>query len=402
MDRRPRLALLAAVAAVVLALSGVAYLWLRAREPGFSGSVCPVDGGRATPSPGNPPPADGNVTLEAVRTGLEYPVALAFASDGRVLYAERHTGRIQILRTDTPDPTTFYTLTGTNSAGERGLLGLALDPGFPATPFVYAYQTYNDAANASIYNRIVRIRASGDVGVSHTVLLRLPPPQGAANHNGGVIAFGPDGKLYAVVGEQAQPNHSQDRLSPLGKVLRMNPDGSAPADNPHFGDANWHQLVYTHGHRNMFGLAFHPASGQAYVTENGPSDNDEINCLIPGGNYGWPNVRGVANNPSYIDPIRAYSGIIVPTNAAFYTASVPAAARNHFVFGTYSTNELRALALDSNGSRVVSESVLATAPGSIIDVEMGRDGYLWVTTPTAIYRLLPTETPPSSEPPLVP
>jgi glucose/arabinose dehydrogenase len=398
MDRRTRLALLAAVVAVMLALSGLAYLWLLTRD-GVSGSACPVERGGATPPPETPSPADENVTLEAVRIGLAYPIALAFASDGRVFYAERHTGRIQILRTDTPDPTTFYTLTGTNSVGERGLLGLALDPGFPATPFVYAYQTYNDEGSGSLYNRIVRIQASGDLGVSHTVLLQLPPPQGPTNHNGGVIAFGPDGKLYAVVGEQANPSHSQDRLSPLGKVLRMNSDGSAPADNPHIRDANWHPLVYTHGHRNMFGLTFHPTSGQAYITENGPSDNDEINCLIPGGNYGWPNVRGVANNPAYIDPIQAYARIIAPTNAAFYTANVPAAYRNQLVFGTYLSNELRALALDPDGSRVVSEAVLATATDAIIEVEMGRDGYLWVTTPTAIYRLVPTETPPISVPP---
>jgi glucose/arabinose dehydrogenase len=188
-------------------------------------------------------------------------------------------------------------------------------------------------------------------------------------------------------------------MTPMGKVLRMNSDGSAPTDNPFVGNSSWNPLVYTYGHRNMFGIAFRPTTGQAYVTENGPEDSDEINRLVPGGNYGWPAVKGIANNPSYIDPIRVYSRVIVPTNAAFYTATVPAAARNRLVFGTYLTNELRALALDADGSQVLNETVLATATAPIIDVEMGPDGYLWVTTPSAIYRLVPSAT---ASPPVLP
>src|SRR5439155_925835 len=115
-------------------------------------------------------------------------------------------------------------------------------------------------------------------------------------HNGGVIAFGPDNKLYAVVGENADPALAQDPLSALGKVLRMNTDGTAPSDNPYFGNASWNPLVYTYGHRNMFGLAFHPVTHRPYVTENGPNCNDEINLLpdLAGArrNFGWgPNAN---------------------------------------------------------------------------------------------------------------
>src|SRR5206468_7615180 len=125
------------------------------------------------------------------------------------------------------------------------------------------------------YNRIVRITANGNLGTSYTVILRLPPLSGATNHNGGVIAFGSDGKLWAVVGENANPSLSQNPLSPLGKVLRMNSDGTAPTDNPFYGNPAWFNLTYTYGHRNMFGLAFHPVTHRAYVTENGPACNDE-------------------------------------------------------------------------------------------------------------------------------
>lgn len=380
MANQARLALAATVVVVVAALAGLTYVWWSAQFPG---------GGPT----GNP-----SVTLAPIRELANYPIALAFApaSDGRVFYAERRTGNIQILGNATREETTFYTLTGTNSGGERGLLGLALDPGFPTEPYVYAYQTYDDAENGTLYNRIVRILVDGDIGVSHEVLLELPTPGGRMIHNGGVIAFGPDGMLYAVVGDQgADPGVAQDGASPLGKVLRMYPNGSAPPDNPFLGNLGWHPLVYTYGHRNMFGLTFHPTTGQAYVTENGPAGDDEVNRLVAGGNYGWPEVRGIANMPPYIDPLVDYSPAIAPTNAAFYGAAVPAGSRGHLVFGAFLDQRLHELTLDGDGGIVLNQSVLATAPDHIIDVEMGVDGFLWVTTPAAIYRLVPAESAPS-------
>src|SRR5207249_3651958 len=140
---------------------------------------------------------------EVYKAGLNFPIALAFSSDGRIFFAEKDTGSIRIIYRDnrTLLPTPFYTLPNTDNAGERGLLDLALDPGFPSSPYLYAYQTYDDITNVTIYNRIVRITANGNLGTSYTVILRLPPLSGATNHNGGVIAFGSDGKLWAVVGE---------------------------------------------------------------------------------------------------------------------------------------------------------------------------------------------------------
>src|SRR5438046_3330481 len=163
-------------------------------------------------------------------TGLNYTIALAFASDGRIFYAERNTGSIRIIQGGSLLPTPFYTLTNTNTAGERGLLGLALDPGFPLTPYVYAYQTFTDSVNGTIYNRIVRITANGNTGVGHTVILRMPPLSAATNHNGGVIAFGPDNKLYAGVGENADAALSPDPRGPLGEGHGLSLGGpDAPA-----------------------------------------------------------------------------------------------------------------------------------------------------------------------------
>src|SRR3989475_6424046 len=233
-----------------------------------------VAGSVAILAPASPVSAAGQI--EVYKSGLNFPIALAFSPDGRIFFAEKGTGAIRIiyLANRTLLPTPFYTLPNTENTGERGLLGLALDPGFPATPYLYAYQTYNDPVNGTVYNRIVRILANGNTGLSHTVILRMPP-LGATIHNGGVIAFGPDGKLYAVVGENGIQARSQDPLSPMGKVLRMNSNGTAPSDNPFYANPAWYNLTYTYGHRNMFGLAFHPITGRVYVSENGTSCHDQ-------------------------------------------------------------------------------------------------------------------------------
>jgi len=370
----------AVLIAAIATLASLAYVWNWVNRPG---------GG----NPNNPA-----VQLGPVQTGMAWPIALAFASDGRIFFAERNTGNIRIIEGGALLPTPFYTLTNTATAGERGLLGLALDPGFPSTPDVYAYQTYNDAANATIYNRIVRLSANGNVGTFDRVILTMPPLSGATNHNGGVIAFGPDGKLWAVVGENANPSLAQNGMSLLGKVLRMNSDGSAASDNPFYGSLSWENRVYTYGHRNMFGIAWQPVTGRAYVTENGPTCNDEVNRLAAGSNYGWgptascgslpPPSDTNRDGPSPVMPLDWWTPTIAPTNAAFYTGSLLPQSRNHLMFGAYNDARLRELALSADGTTVVNETTLLTAPSGILDVEMGRDGFLWVTTSSAIYRLV--------------
>src|SRR3989449_2433420 len=173
---------------------------------------------------GPAPPARAAGQVSVYMSGLNWPIALAFSSDGRIFFAERLTGSIRIIQGGILLATPFYTIPNTATAGERGLLGLALDPGFPATPWVYAYQTYNDVLNGTVYNRIVRILASGNTGTSLQVILAMPALSGATNHNGGGIALGPDGELYAGVGENANPSLAQDPPSPLGQGLRMNSD----------------------------------------------------------------------------------------------------------------------------------------------------------------------------------
>lgn len=356
-----------------------------------------------------PPPnvaAAGQIAL--FMQGLNTPIALGFAPDGRIFFAERFTGNIRIIQSGSLLPTPFYTLTSTATAGERGLLGLALDPDFGSSPYVYAYQTYNDVTNGTIYNRIVRILANGNTGLSHTVILRMPPLSSATNHNGGVIAFGPDKKLYAVVGENANPSLSQNPLSPMGKVLRMNPNGTAPTDNPFVGNSSWNPLVFSYGHRNMFGLAFHPVTIRPYVTENGPACNDEINLLAAGGNFGWgpaatcstpppaPNNTN-RDGPNRILPIWWWGGTICPTNAAIYGGPYFPAWRGDMFMGDCNFNRFHRIDLVPPAyDSVKNDTILWTAPSTIFDVEQGPDGAIWITTDTAIYRYWDSAQPPVS------
>jgi len=361
-------------------------------------------------APATPVAAAGQI--EVYKTGLNFPIALAFSSDGRIFFAEKDTGSIRIiyLANRTLLPTPFYTLPNTQNTGERGLLGLALDPGFPSTPYVYAYQTYNDLANGTIYNRIVRILASGNAGVSYSVILRMPPLTSATNHNGGVIAFGPDGKLYAVVGENNIPARSQDPLSPMGKVLRMEVNGSAPSDNPFYGNPAWFNLTYTYGHRNMFGLAFHPITGRPYVTENGPNCNDEVNLLpnltAPDRNFGWgptascgslpPPADTNRDGPNPVLPIWWWGPTICPTNAAIYRGPSFPAWQGDLFMGECN-NPYRFHRLDlvpPNYDSVASDDILWTAPAPIIAVEAGPDGAIWLSTPSTIYRYWDSGKPP--------
>jgi len=315
---------------------------------------------------------------------LDWPTAFSFSPDGRIFVAERLTGAIRIIRDGALQALPFAVLANTGTTGEQGLLGLALDPAFPQAPWVYAYHTFEDPTGG-VYNRVVRIRAVGDLGGPPEAL--LAPIPASSFHNGGVIGFGPDGKLYVLTGDAQDSQAAQDLRVANGKVLRTNPDGTVPADNPFVGSPNANPYVFTLGHRNMFGIAFHPVTGRAYVTENGPQDSDEVNLLVAGGNYGWPIVRGIANDPRFIDPLVVYVQVIAPTNAIAYTGSEFPEFEGDLLFGDWNTGSLRRLDLVPPAyDAVAGQEVAFGAPSGILDVELAPDGSIWFTTFDAIYR----------------
>jgi glucose/arabinose dehydrogenase len=222
---------------------------------------------------------------EVVASGLEAPWGLAFLPDGGALVSERDSGRILRVGPGT-EPREIGTVPGVDAGGEGGLLGLAASPAFERDRLVYGYLT------AQGDNRIVRFRlGAGQV----EVLLDGIPKAGI--HNGGRIAFGPDGMLYAGTGDAAERGNAQDAGSLGGKILRLRPDGGIPADNPDPGSPVW-----TLGHRNVQGLAW-DAQGRMFATEFGQNRVDEINRIEKGANYGWPEVEGTGGEGRFRDPL---------------------------------------------------------------------------------------------------
>jgi glucose/arabinose dehydrogenase len=286
----------AAVAGLVLATSGCSITVntpssSRAPAPSASKAVPRASSTSSSSArPGSPSTGAGTGASTAASglrgsasvlfTGLEVPWGVAFLPDGSALVGERDSARILHISGTTGQPTLteLGTVPGVQPRGEGGLLGLAVSPDFATDQLVYAYFTSGDD------NRIVRMRLDGDaLGAPSPVFTGLPH---ANIHNGGRIAFGPDGMLYATVGDAAQPSRAQDWSYYGGKVLRMTPTGQPAPGNPRPDS-----VVYTIGHRNPQGLAWGP-EGSLYEAEFGQNIEDEINLLLPGRNYGWPDAEG--------------------------------------------------------------------------------------------------------------
>nr|WP_246511984.1 PQQ-dependent sugar dehydrogenase [Kitasatospora gansuensis] len=227
-------------------------------------------------------------TVETVADGLDTPWGVAQLPDGELLVGSRDQGRITRVPLSGGPRVDLGAVPGVRPGGEGGLLGLALSPGFAEDRTVYAYFT------AEQDNRIVRLHyRDGQLADPQPVLTGIPK---GSNHNGGRIAFGPDGMLYAGTGEAGRTALSQDRASLGGKILRMTPDGAPAPGNPFPGS-----VVFSLGHRNVQGLAW-DAQGRLWAAEFGQNTWDELNLIEPGGNYGWPVVEGKAGRPGFLDP----------------------------------------------------------------------------------------------------
>ena len=269
-------------------------------EPGSAPTTRAPTGAASEPStPTSTPSTATSTTLpgpvvpaafEDVATGFDVPWGLVFLPDGSALLSERDTARILSVSAD-GGVTEVGQVEGVQPGGEGGLLGLAVAPDSPEA--VYAYFT------AAEDNRVVRMPyRGGALGAAEVVVDGIPK---AGNHNGGRLAFGPDGKLYVSTGDASRPERAQDLDSLGGKILRLNPDGSIPADNPFDGSP-----VFSYGHRNVQGLAFDD-DGNLWASEFGQNTWDELNLIQAGQNYGWPVVEGVGGDDRFVDPVAQWS-----------------------------------------------------------------------------------------------
>jgi glucose/arabinose dehydrogenase len=287
-------------------------------------------------------------------TGLDAPWSVVFRA-GVTLVSERDSAQILEIAADGTSHVVGI-VQGVTSAGEGGLLGLAVD----AEGRLYVRST---AAQGNRIQRFTLTEASGSLslGEAETIVDGIPA---ASYHDGGRIAFGPDGMLYATAGDAGQQGNAQDLDSLGGKILRMNPDGSAPADNP-FPDS----LVYSYGHRNPQGLAWDD-EGTLYATEFGQNTWDELNIITPGTNYGWPDVEGIADTEGFTDPVQqrepevASPSGMTHLNGTLYIANLRGQV-------------LRAVPV---ADLTTSTDYYAGDYGRIRDVTPGPDGNLWMLT----------------------
>ncbi|HKI06636.1 MAG TPA: PA14 domain-containing protein [Thermoanaerobaculia bacterium] len=330
-------------------------------------------------------------TENVVASGFTNPTAMAFAPDGRLFVAQQG-GQLRVVKNGALLPTPFVTLS-VSSDGERGLLGVAFDPAFASNGWVYLYYT---ATTPAIHNRVSRFTASGDTAVagSETIILELNNLSGATNHNGGAMHFGPDGKLYIAVGENANSANSQTLGNLLGKILRINKDGSIPTDNPFFTSAvGTNRAIWSLGLRNPFTFSFQPGTGRMFINDVGQNTWEEINDGIAGSNYGWPTTEGPTTDTRFRSPLHWYGhgtgntvGCAI-TGGSFYnpaTQQFPADYTGDYFFADYCNNWIRRY--DPASNTATGFATNAPAPVDLIVTDDGSLYYL-ARGAGAVYRV---------------
>jgi glucose/arabinose dehydrogenase len=337
--------------------------------------------------------------VESVASGLYVPWSILFTTPHRILFTERN-GKIRVIQDGILLDQPLLIFDEVSSRGEEGLMGLEKDPDYDKNHFLYTSVAYPSGKNLAV--KVMRLIDTGDSIQRDKVLLDGIPA--AQNHAGCRLKFGPDGKLYITTGDATQKEIAQDLHSLGGKILRMNSDGSIPDDNP-FPNS----YVYSFGHRNPQGIAWHPVTHQLFETEHGPSvfdgpaGGDEINLIEPKQNYGWPVVSHEKHRDGMIDPLLVFTPAVAPASAFFYTGDVFPQFKNNFFFGGLKGEGIFRVILDSSNPKqiVEYEKLSNIAVGRVRDLEQGPDGLIYFSTSNQdgrgtvhdgddhIYRLVP-------------
>ncbi len=310
-----------------------------------------------------------------IATNLSSPTSMTFAPDGR-LFVCQQGGALRVIKNNTLLTTPFMQL-NVDSAGERGLLGVAFDPSFNSNHFLYCYYT---AKTPVTHNRISRFTANGDVVAagSEKVIFELDALSTASNHNGGALHFGSDGKLYAAVGENANGSNSQTLSNVLGKMLRINSDGSIPTDNPFYGRTTGNnRAIWALGLRNPFTFAFQPGTTRMFINDVGQNTWEEVNDGIAGSNYGWPTTEGPTSDPRFRGPLYAYDhsqGIAI-TGGTFYNPSTQNSPSSYV--GKYFFSDLGHAYIKVLDPSTRTANAFATNVASSVDLDVASDGSLY-------------------------
>lgn len=337
--------------------------------------------------------------------GLDDPWSLAFLPDGRALVTEKE-GQLFVIENGERASRPVKEVPEVDSRGQAGLFDVVPHPDFANNGWIYlAYSEPRENASGRDVSltRVIRARLRDNTLVDQQAIYEAPlalyPSLGGV-HFGGRIAFDRDGYLFFTIGERGRMQNAQDLTGPMGKVHRIFDDGRVPDDNPFARDPKSVRSIWSYGHRNPQGLAFHPVTGALYDVEHGPRGGDEVNLVRPGRNYGWPVISYGMNydgsplaeataRPGMEQPVHFWVPSIAPCGMNFYTGGLFPKWKNHLFVASLAVEELHRLELD--GDKVVAEEIIFKGLGRIRHVITGPDGALYVLLPRRIARLTPAE-----------
>lgn len=390
-QRRFRLAASLAVGLFVLAASGCG-----GDSGPPSGGTPPSPTPSPTPTPTPPPaPPTTAVTSAAVAT-LQEPWAMVFLPDGRMLVTER-PGRLRVVTQDGVVGTPITGLPVVQAQGQGGLLDVALDPGFAANNRIYV--SYTEASGGAAGTAVARGTlvldnlGNGSVINVSVIWRQTPKISGDTRHYGARMAFSPDGTLFVTAGERHQGAPAQDLTGTLGKIVRINPDGTIPADNPFVGTAGARPEIWSLGHRNPYGLVF-ATDGRLFESEMGPEGGDEFNLIARGANYGWRIVSEGndgevlprhSTRPDFAAPLVSWTPVIAPGGMIQYTGTRFVGWTGDFVLAGLVSQGLVRVRATANAA---SEQGRIGLGRRIREVEQGPDGAIWVLEDGTNARLL--------------
>jgi glucose/arabinose dehydrogenase len=341
--------------------------------------------------------------VEKLVDGLAHPWAMAFLPDGDILITER-PGLLRRVHDGKLDPTPIAGTPEVYVKGQGGLLDVALDPDYAENGWLYLSYAGVDEGNVS-GTHVARARLDDGGLADLEVIFRSNTQSRGSVHWGSRLRFGPDGYLYVTVGERGDGDNAQDLGRHAGSVLRLNPDGSVPEDNPFVGQEGAMPEIWSYGHRNPQGLAVRPETGEVFAQEHGPKGGDEINIVQPGANYGWPLVSwgidyggspigdGSRERDGTVQPIHYWDPSIAPSGMTFYDGDAFPEWQGDLLVGALKFQLIARLELD--GDRVVGEERLIQYQiGRIRDVRTGPDGFVYLLTDDpsgGLFRLVPAE-----------